>query len=391
MDTKNFNNLETIERSLPSYAYRDREVFDRELSEVWFRNWIFAAHVSELPAVGDFSVSRIGDQEIILVRTNDAVRGYYNTCRHRGAALCTEDAGHFHSGLIRCPYHQWAYSFDGELVQTPRLDKALQFDPSDFPLYPVKTAVWEGCVFVNLAPEPAETLGAGVQPAVDTLANWDISSLSIAHQFTTTLKCNWKIIWENFLECYHCPAIHRDLCNLVPIYQRTFMEREDERGWDQRKDLSDPKFGGGLSKGNYSWTTDGQLHGKRFPKLTDEEFAAGYVYAQHLPSMFIVGHPDYVRLVWLRPLSPEETQFNCYWLLSEASLESEELDLASIVDFGMTVIEEDARVCEINQRGLASLPHHSGLLVPQEYDVLNFHHWMREQMDGGSVYNKGQG
>ena len=107
--------------------------------------------------------------------------------------------------------------------------------------------------------------------------------------------------------------------------------------------------------------------------------------------MFIVGHPDYVRLVWLRPLSPEETQFNCYWFLSEASLESEELDLASIVDFGMTVIEEDARVCEINQRGLASLPHHSGLLVPQEYDVLNFHHWMREQMDGGSVYNKGQG
>jgi len=97
--------------------------------------------------------------------------------------------------------------------------------------------------------------------------------------------------------------------------------------------------------------------------------------------MFIVGHPDYVRMVWLRPLSPEQTCFSCYWLLPEASLERNDLDLASIVDFGMTVIEEDARVCELNQRGLKSLPHRGGQLVPQEYDVLNFHDWLRAQMN----------
>ena len=381
METKNFNNLEAIVRSLPSHLYRDGAAFDLELKKIWYQNWIFAAHISELPGTGDFLITRIGDQEIVLVKTTNGINGFYNTCRHRGAALCIEDSGQFPGGVIRCPYHHWTYSLEGALVQTPRLDETLQFDHSAYSLYPVNVKIWEGCIFVNLSPTVSESLGEGIQPAEDTLANWDVASLKIAHRYETVLNCNWKIIWENFLECYHCPGIHRDLCNLVPIYQRSFMEREDERGWEQRDDLSDPKFAGGLSHGNYSWTTDGQLHGEPFPNLTAEEFAAGYVYAQLLPSMFIVGHPDYVRMVWLRPLSPEQTCFSCYWLLPEASLERNDLDLASIVDFGMTVIEEDARVCELNQRGLKSLPHRGGQLVPQEYDVLNFHDWLRAQMN----------
>ena len=98
MDTKNFNNLETIELSSPASFYLDSDRFDQELQCVWFRNWIFAAHISDLPEIGDFLVSRIGDQEIIIVRTESGIRGYFNTCRHRGSALCAESVGHFHSG-----------------------------------------------------------------------------------------------------------------------------------------------------------------------------------------------------------------------------------------------------------------------------------------------------
>ncbi|MAM81797.1 MAG: ring-hydroxylating oxygenase subunit alpha [Gammaproteobacteria bacterium] len=385
MDTKNFNNLETIELSSPASFYLDSDRFDQELQCVWFRNWIFAAHISDLPEIGDFLVSRIGDQEIIIVRTESGIRGYFNTCRHRGSALCAESVGHFHSGSIRCPYHHWTYSLEGELVQIPRLDETVSFSSSSYPLYSVATQVWEGCIFFNLAVEPLESLPAGVQPTASILRNWNVASLSVAHRFETTLDCNWKIIWENFLECYHCPGVHRELSSLVPIYQRTFMEPKDERDWDKRDDRSDPRFSGGMSEGNFSWTIDGQLHGERFPDLTEEEFDAGYVYAQHLPSMFIVGHPDYVRLVWFRPLSPTKTVFSCYWLLSQASLEKADLDLASIVDFGLKVIEEDARVCELNQRGLSSLPHLQGLLVPQEYDVLNFQKWVESQVQVGAV------
>ena len=380
MEEKNFNNLESIERSLPSHAYLDGSVFDAELRRIWYKNWIFVCHVSELSSIGDFRLSRIGDQEIVIVRTEVGMQAFYNTCRHRGAALCAEDTGHFKSGVIRCPYHQWAYSLEGALVHAPRLHESLSFEPSAYSLYPVSTAVWEGCIFINLSPTPPESLESGMQPSEETLVNWGVASLKIAHHYETVLNCNWKIFWENFLECYHCPGIHRDLCHLVPIYERTFMEREDECGWEKRENLSDPKFGGGLSEGNYSWTTDGQLHAQTFPNLTPEEFATGYVYTQHLPSMFIVGHPDYVRMVWLRPLGPEQTSFSCSWLLSEASLEDDDLDLASIIDFGMKIIEEDARACELNQRGLRSLPHEGGLLVPQEYDVLNFHRWIQAQI-----------
>ena len=97
--------------------------------------------------------------------------------------------------------------------------------------------------------------------------------------------------------------------------------------------------------------------------------------------MFIVGHPDYVRVVWIRPVGPELMSFSCCWLLSEDALKGDELNLASIVDFGMNVIAEDARVCELNQRGLRSIPHREGVLVPQEYDVLNFHRWLRARLN----------
>ena len=128
-----------------------------------------------------------------------------------------------------------------------------------------------------------------------------------------------------------------------------------------------------------SWTTDGQLQGIQFSDLTTNEIQAGYTYLQSLPSVFIVAHADYVRTVSLLPDGPETISLKADWLLAKESLDLEQFDLSKIVDFGVEILKEDAEVCELNQRGVKSLVHKRGVLMPQEYDVVNFHRWLKSQ------------
>ncbi len=376
---RTYNNLPEVQVSLPARDYYDPEIYDKELENIWYRNWVFACRADELESRGDYVSVTIGTQNIFLVKTaDDLIKGYYNTCRHRGSLLCSEATGRFKGNVISCPYHRWAYSFDGELVNAPHLDVAL--DRSDYALYQVATDLWEGCVFVNLSQEEdILPLSTTFEPTADVLNNWHLDQLKVAHRYENRLHCNWKIFWENFLECYHCPGVHPELCRLVPIYGRTFVDERDDKNWEEHSNDPDPKYRGGMSTGNKSWTRDGQLHAEAFSDLSKEEMEAGYVFAQSLPSTFIVAHPDYVRMVSVLPDGPEHTRVKAEWFLSSESLTSADVD--KIVEMGLLVIEEDAAVCELNQAGLKALPHKGGFLVPQEYDLKNFHAWVKQKVN----------
>ena len=134
------------------------------------------------------------------------------------------------------------------------------------------------------------------------------------------MNCNWKIFWENFNECLHCPGVHKHLSQLVPIYGRGLMARHDDPEWERHADNDAPEFSGGLRAGAETWSRDGQAHGPIFAGLSDSERAAGQTYATHLPSMFVVGHVDYVRTVRLAPLGPEQTELTAEWLFSPEAL-----------------------------------------------------------------------
>ena len=136
--------------------------------------------------------------------------------------------------------------------------------------------------------------------------------------------------------------------------------------------MTRPNIPAALRAGAETWSQDGRAHGPKFPGLTEAERAAGQTYATHLPSMFVVGHVDYVRTVSLRPLGPEQTELTAEWLFSPDALASDGFDLDNIVSFGVQVLEEDAGVCEINQRGLQSARHEAGVLMPEEYDIHRF-------------------
>ncbi len=380
-DKKGFNNLTEVIPSLAAKSYFDERTYESELTSIWYQNWIYAGRADEIKNVGDFKSVRLGSQNILLVRSTDLViNGFFNTCRHRGSKLCTQDKGNLKTKHISCPYHRWTYSLDGALVKTPHLTPTDDFDRSNYSLYPVAVEQWGGCLFVNLAGENATSFDLSMDPSYDLLDNWPLQDLKLAHSYQSRLQCNWKIFWENFVECYHCPGLHPELCDLVPIYKRTQVSHDDEPDWENHQQDTDPSYRGGIKTGAGSWSMDGKIHGCVFPKLSTEERQIGFVYVQNLPSVFVVAHADYVRIVSILPDGPDGILLKVEWLLSEESLAKENLALAKIVDFGLLIIQQDATICELNQQGVQSIPHHNGVLMPQEYDVANFHRWVQKHV-----------
>jgi len=380
-NSKNYNNLSQVEPSLESKDYYCDETFETELKHVWYRSWIYAGRESEIARQGDFKSLRIGSQNLLLVRNEDGqINGFHNTCRHRGSELCSKEQGNLQSKNISCPYHRWTYSLDGALIRTPHLIPTDDFRPEEYSLYPVSVKQWRGSLFVNLDESRLNSFDSSLDPSPNHLDNWPLEELVLAHSYETRILCNWKIFWENFVECYHCPGTHKSLCDMVPIYRRTFVSKKDESEWEKHQDDADPKFSGGLKNGAKSWTTDGQLQGIQFPGLSTNEIQVGYTYLQSLPSVFIAAHSDYVRTVSLLPDGPEAISLRADWLLAKESLGLEQFDLSKIVDFGVEILKEDAEVCELNQRGVKSLSHKQGVLMPQEYDVVNFHKWLKSRL-----------
>ena len=380
MDRNNPKTSARTLKGLPSHYYYDPAHYQRELEAIWYQQWIYCCRAEEIAEPRDYKVVRIGDESVILTRNLDGeLRAFHNTCRHRGSVLCTQERGRFKGKAIVCPYHQWAYSLDGELVGTPhRLDGG-GFRLEDYPLYRVAVAQWAGFVFVHLSGEEQLALGDALGEEPSRLANWKIEDLRVGHRTSAPIACNWKIFWENFSECLHCPGLHPELSRLVPIYKRGLVSEE------QLPDFEPPPLGDArpeapLRQGAVTWTTDGQTKLPYFEGLTDEEKGRGQTFATVEPSFFLVAHVDYVRVIRLMPLGPENAEISMEWLFHPSALEREDFDLEHATALGEIVSEQDRRACEINQRGLRSRAHRQGVLVPQENWVYAFQNWVRERL-----------
>ena len=380
IDQLNYNGLTEHTEGLPADAYFDPRQYERELQRIWYRNWVYVGRSSDLSRARGFRTFEIGDQRILLVRDEQRVlQGFYNTCRHRGAALCREPEGMLRAGTIVCPYHAWVYNLQGDLLRTSSKAHASGFDVADFPLYRISVREWNGFIFVALndRPPPFEKM---FDLPLNRLDAWPLEELVVGHVLTKTMQSNWKIFWENYNECLHCPGVHPQLSQLVPIYGRGLLEERDDPQWRAHAADPDPKFKGGLRGGAVTWSLDGKTTGVPFPGLSDADRKAGYVYMTGLPSVFLVGHVDYVRVVRLLPLGPELTELRVEYLFSPQTLADPQFDLRNVVDFTNRVMTEDAQVCELNQLGLRARPHVRGVVMPEEYVVRQFHEWLRAEL-----------
>jgi len=379
-----YNGLPQAVPSLPSAFYYDRTHYARELGEIWYRNWLYVCRAAELSGPRDFLTYEIGDQNILVLRDGDGgLRAFHNTCRHRGSRLCREARGQLRGNRISCPYHNWTYDLTGTLVGVPAVDLGAGFDTADYPLYPVAVREWGGFVFVHLGGAETPPLETAMDPSSHDLGHWPLAELKVGHGYRRAIGCNWKVFWENYNECYHCPGVHPGLSRLVPLYGRGIMDPHDEPDWAAHEEDPDPRYRGGLRRGAETWSDDGRGTGIPFPGLTAAERAAGHSFITILPTLFLVGYVDHVRAIAIKPLSAETTEMEGLWLFPPEALRRAADDVKRVAAFGAQVMEEDAAACELNQQGLHALGHEAGVLLPQEYEVHRFHDWVRRHLNAG--------
>ncbi|MFK8018136.1 MAG: aromatic ring-hydroxylating dioxygenase subunit alpha [Pseudomonadales bacterium] len=380
--SEQYNGLRDLQRTLPKSYYIDEAHYKRELDAIWYRSWVYMCRAEDLALAGDFKTITIGSQNIIVLRDDQqALQAFHNTCRHRGSILLTEESGNLGaSSRLSCPYHRWSYSLQGNLLRTGVGSCPAGFDKSDYPLYDVSIEEWNGFVYVNLDPEPSHRLTESFDEFSVPLDNWSLADVRRGHVYEKTLNCNWKIFWENFNECLHCPNVHQQLCDIVPLYRRGIMEAFDDPAWQEGNENRDPAYAGGLREGASTWSTDGQARGAHFPNLSEQEINTGHNYHMHMPSMFIVGHLNYVRTMQVLPLGPEKILLRGDWYFPQATLDDADVDIDEIAAFARQVMDEDGYVSELNQKGLHSIAHQRGALMAEEYDVHRFQNWVLEKL-----------
>ncbi len=373
--------LDRCPPSLPREAYRDPGWYGAEVHHVWKTSWVLVGRRAELP-VGTVRPIDLVGQRLILVHDDEGrIRAFHNTCRHRGAELCAAE-GALRGGRISCPYHQWTYDVQGRLISTAFGTPTGDFRKEDHGLFPVHLLDWRGFLFVCLGETPPDFTQASI-PELAKLANWPLERLVTGYRRHWDIACNWKIYWENYNECLHCPGVHPNLSKRVPAFARGINAPNEAVDW-----TPDAPPVASLSEGASTWTVNGKSSGPEFPDLTKAERAEGASFLTFYPTCYITAHVDFLRVGTLTPLGPERTLLTIDWLFPPETLAAPGFDLANAVDFVAQVIDEDAMACEMNQRGLASDRYRAGTLMPQEFDIAHFHTWLRARLPQGLETSK---
>ena len=364
--------LEKLEKSVPAHYYYDADHYQRELEAFWYNMWIEVARVEEVSSPRDYKVVTIGDQNVVITRDlKGNLRAFHNTCRHRGSILCTDIQGKFEGGSIVCPYHAWTYSLEGDLIATPHQLESADFDMADYSLYDVAIGTWGGYIFVNLAGKDAEPLEMALGEAPRQFVNYHMEDLRLGKRIVIDVEANWKLLFENFRECYHCPTVHPEFCSIVT--------RAQEGGaWRLRYDEDGQAYpeirGGEYLPGAKTLTLDGTSNLRPFPGLTEDEVNRVYTGSVIPPNVFLNIHPDYINSHTMFPLGPTTVRMVYDWLFEPASMEQPDFDLDHYVEAWDITNRQDARNTEWQQSGVRSREFKHGTFVPQEGGC----HWINQ-------------
>jgi len=345
--------------------YRDPAVLAQEFERIFFASWLLAGREEQVVEAGDYFTFELGNESVLVVRGRDGVlRAFYNVCRHRGARLCEPGAGRFR-GAIHCRYHAWSYALDGSLRAAPNVHESEQFSKEAFPLYPAAVDVWEGFVFVRLD-TGGEPLVNQLGPLTERAQPYPLASLRTGARDEHEVAANWKILVENFMECYHCPGVHPELVDLVPLYRSGEVDASDEEPPEFREQV-------------VTATRDGTTRRPLFAALRGrarQRYHAELV----LPNLFLYLFPDYVCARSLWPASPTRTRIVSEWLFEPEVLAQADADIGDAVSFMNLLGEQDWRVCEAVQQGVVSRAHDHGVLLEQESEVAGVTRWYLGQM-----------
>ena len=359
-------------RTLPASVYTAPEILAIEQAGLFARTWLCVGRAADIAASGDFFTRELaGDSVIVLRGADGVVRAFFNVCRHRGSRLIDETKG---CGLNRilCPYHAWSYRLDGSLAQIPgkpgpRAEESGNRD--GLGLVPVSAALHDGFIFLNLdsaAPPLASSLGA-----LPDLSRFRLAELRRGWHRTYDVRANWKLICENYSECYHCPGAHPQLARLSDLISRS--ERPMEIG---------ASFNGGpmeLKPGIETMSLSGKRSVPVIPGLSADDHRYVYYYVIY-PNLLLSPHPDYVLTHTAWPVAPDRTRVECELLFTEEALARPGFDPSDMANFWDLTNRQDWALCERAQLGAGSRGYRPGPYQSAEDCVHTFDRWYAERL-----------
>src|SRR5258707_8093651 len=322
------------------------EVFVEEQGRIFSKQWVLVGHQSQIKKAGDYFVIEVSGESLIVIRDSKfEIRAFYNVCRHRGTQL--KEDGRGHASVIQCPYHAWTYALDGRLIGAPHMDDVPGFAKADYSLHAVNLGLWEGFIFVNLADKPTP-LEEWFAHLAAKFPHWNLSILRSGKRIAYDVRANWKLIFENYSECYHCPGVHPALSKLTPYDSA-------------ENDLADGPFLGGfmpITKGK-SLTMSGNACALPVGDVNAENHGRVFYYSI-FPNMLLSMHPDYVMVHQLWPQSPERTLILCDWFFHPEAFDRSDFHPNDAIEFWDMTNKQDWRVCELSQQGIASRAYQPG-------------------------------
>ena len=380
-----YRRLHKTEKGFPARYLYDPEHYERELEVFYYNMWIAVGREDEVPNPRDYKVISVGRQNVMVVRDlQGQLRAFHNTCRHRGSILCTEEKGSFAGGSIVCPYHAWTYALDGGLIATPHQLESADFDMADYSLYNVAVDTWAGFLFLNLAGDKAPPLASVLGNMPARFENYHMEDLKLGKRIVLDVKANWKLLFENFAECFHCPTVHPEYCSIV-------VADSDGGQWGIKED----EFGNAIEEigsrylsGAVTMTMDGTSEIPPFKGLTEEERDIVYTGGVIRPNLFLNVHPDYINSHIMFPTGPESVRMVYDWLFDADSMEIPEFNLDKYVEMWDITNRQDARNCEWQQSGIRSNRFESSTFVPQEFGPHNFNEWVMQCLEGDGVLSQ---
>lgn len=375
--------------SLQQVFYTDDYIYRRDIEELYLKSWLYAGHLSEIPAVGDWFLFEMAGESVIIVRSGKGeVSALLNVCRHRGSKVCTENRGC--SKKLVCRYHGWSYDLDGRLHSAAHMPD--DFDQSAIRLKKIHTEVLEGMIYINFAEQAAsfepvrEDLGACLRP-------YRIDKAKVAHRQTYSIKANWKLSVENYTECYHCAPSHPEYTRGHALARpgarstkemEAIMARADECGLSERSVncvyLDEPGLGTGYAferypmwRGHVTGSENGQAVAPLMGDIKD--YDGGTTDFQVGPVSFALAYCDYIVIYRFTPVSLNESECDITWLVNGDAREGRDYDKECLTWLWDVTTLADKRIIENNAEGVKSRFYEPGPYSKMEDYTWKFMTW----------------
>jgi phenylpropionate dioxygenase-like ring-hydroxylating dioxygenase large terminal subunit len=376
--------------------YTDPAIFEHDMERMLLRHWFCAGHVSSIPRAGDYLLVDLGPESVIIVRNSAGeVRALLNVCRHRGSRLCAGRTGKAQSARLTCPYHAWTYDLDGNLLAARQMPDA--FRREDFSLKSLPVRLMEGLIFTTFAKDPLD-LGAAADALARSAGVHGWATAKVAHREMYSIRANWKLAIENYMECYHCAPAHPEFSKRHVLARPAELNVELELAGRKRAEAlgivvpdidqygcaartgreSVAVMRSALHDGIVSATDDGRSVARLMGAFSAPD--GNSTYFDIGPISHFLAYPDHGVIYQFIPRGVDQTDMEVIWLVHQDAVEGVDYDVGRLTWLWKTTSAEDKKIVEMNQAGVNSRFFEPGPYSLQETYAARFVDWYLDEL-----------